>query len=86
MMRWQSEVVCSDRGIRVISVDIGPQIGAFSLRGCVRPESGGEKGVSAEGENIDPYFCHHQFMDQFIRHIHRKICRYQVLNIFAQYV
>ncbi len=42
-----------DRRIRVISVDIGQQIGMFSLRGHAQLESGGGKGMSAEDENID---------------------------------
>ncbi len=53
MMRWRSEWVRSVRRIRVISGKIGPQIGTFSLRRRVRSESGGDRGASAEGENID---------------------------------
>ncbi len=54
MMRRRSKGVRGNRqNSKVISVDIGLQIGMFSLCERTRPESGGEKGVSAEGENID---------------------------------
>ncbi len=57
MGRWQggrARRVHGDRRIlKVISVDVGPRIGVFSLHGCVWQVSSGEKGVSAEGENID---------------------------------
>ncbi len=53
MMRRQSEGVCNNRQICVISVDIRPPIGVFSLYGHAQPVSGGEKGASAEGDNIN---------------------------------
>ncbi len=53
MMRQQSEGVCGDRRIRVISIGVGPQMGAFFLRRRAWPENGSEKGASAKGKNID---------------------------------
>ncbi len=57
IVRWRGSGATRVRGdrriLKVISVDIGPQIGAFSLRGRVWPVSGDKKGASAEGENID---------------------------------
>ncbi len=52
MMRRRSEGGSRrSTNLKVISVDIGPRIGA--LHGHVRPESCGKKGESAESKNID---------------------------------
>ncbi len=53
MMKCRSKGVLGDQWIRVISVNHEPQIDAFSLRSCARPEIGGKKGASAESKNSD---------------------------------
>ncbi len=54
MMRRQCEEGSrQSTNLKVISIDVGPQIGAFFLHGCARSVSNDEKGASAEDENID---------------------------------
>ncbi len=37
-------------------------------------------------KTLEPLNWLHSFMDQFLHYIHEKLCRYQVFNIFTQYV